>query len=252
MPIKTMPWSWPLPEMAGSTWAARTCKRTTSPARSRIASPTALTKPFTSAAMLAPSTAMSSPLWTKSGLPALINWGCLPRGCWKNQRNPLVRLRIETARPRRPPLGGGSLFAAASCLLMLGSRAGSHPARPRGARRCSNPGPQETRYGNGSRRRSRRVVDAERGAAHRYLAGADHHLHGHHTAHSEWLGCDCSATLAEQAAGRRARKQDGRRAGRNERQAQDQPGRYHLGRPRPTHGNDFQGTRREDCFRQGR
>src|SRR5207249_9920866 len=34
-----------LPEMAGSTWAARTCKRTTSPARSRIASPTALTKP---------------------------------------------------------------------------------------------------------------------------------------------------------------------------------------------------------------
>src|SRR6266480_3919361 len=144
--------------------------RKTSPDRSRIASLPVLTRPFTSRAMLAPSTATSSPLSMRFALPVSISSVCSPR---KTRRKNRLLLR--------------------------------HRRRFHGLRRRSTSGPQETRYGDGCRRKIWRIDGhAQRGPADRHSAGADHYFHGHLAAYSQGPGYARSSALAEPAAERRA------------------------------------------------
>src|SRR5947207_4826511 len=182
--------------------------RKTSPDRSRIASLPVLTRPFTSRAMLAPSTATLSPLSMRFALPVSISSVCSPRKTRRKNRLLLRHPRIErrmvcllrsfadSLGPRRIPPGAVSWPAE-----MLYS------------------GPQETRYGDGCRRKIWRIDGhAQRGPADRHSAGANHYFHGHHAAYSQGPGYARSSALAEPAAERRAREQNSGRPDCHERQ----------------------------------
>src|SRR6267378_7226803 len=202
--------SWPSLETATSSLATTKRKRKISADRSRIAFPAGLTRPFTSRATPAPSTAASSRLSMRFALPVSISWVCSPR---KTRTQSQLLLR----HPRIEDRNTASISAVR--LLTFLCRAGSHPARFHGLRRRSTSGPQETRYGDGCWRRIRRSDGhAQRGPADRHSARADHYFHGHHAAYSQGLGHARSSALAEPAAERRAREQNRGRPDCHERQ----------------------------------
>src|SRR6267142_172086 len=145
-------------------------------------------------AMLARSTAKSSPSSMRFALPASLSSGCPPR----KTRRMVLLLRLPRIEDR-------STCLHRSFADLLKRRAGSHPARFHGLRRRSASGPQETRYGDGCRKGIRRSDgDAQRRPAHRHFVGADHYFHGHHPAYAEGPGHARPSAFAEPATKRRA------------------------------------------------